>query len=160
MIDTKDTILIGTLARTHGKVGEIQCRTTNDYWDDANADFILLRLDHILVPFRVTDWRYKGEDILFSLKNITTEEQALRLVGAEVYMRREDIQQANDGTILSWQDIVGYTINGCTIVSIDDSTANILAMLQDGRLVPLHEDLITQVDHTSRAITMNLPQGL
>jgi len=160
MILKKDTILIGALARTHGKAGEVQCRAINDYWDEADAEFILLMLDHILVPFRVTDWRCKGEDILFTLKGITTEEQALSLIGAEVYMRREDVKTENEMGVLSWQDIVGYTINGCCVVNIDDSTANVLAELQDGRLIPLHEDLITSVDHTARTITMKLPQGL
>lgn len=160
MIHLQDTILIGTLARTHGKAGEVQCRTTNEYWDEAEAEFILLMLDHILVPFRVTNWRAKGADLLFTLKGITTEEQALRLIGAEVYMRREDVKETNDYAILSWQDIIGYTLNGCPIVKIDDSTANILAQLQDGRLLPLHEDLIISVDHFAHTLTMNLPQGL
>jgi len=160
MIHLQDTILIGTLARTHGKAGEVQCRTTNEYWDEAEAEFILLMLDHILVPFRVTNWRAKGADLLFTLKGITTEEQALRLIGAEVYMRREDVKETNDYAILSWQDIIGYTLNGCPIVNIDDSTANILAQLQDGRLIPLHEDLIISVDHSAHTLTMNLPQGL
>jgi len=160
MIDLKEVILIGSLVRTHGKAGEVQCRTINEYWDEAQAEFILLMLDHILVPFRVTDWRGKGADLLFTLKGITTEQQALTLIGSEVYMRREDVKQVNDYNILSWQDIVGYTLNGSPIVEIDDSTANILATLQDGRLIPLHEDLISDIDHDKRTITMNLPQGL
>jgi len=160
MIHPQDVIAIGTLVRTHGKAGEVQCRTRNMYWDEAGADFILLMLDAILVPFRVVDWRGKGEDLLFTLKGISSEEQALRLIGADVYMRREDVKSTNEYAILSWQDLVGYTLNGCPITQIDDSTANVLATLEDGRLVPLHEDLIRTVDHDKRTIIMNLPQGL
>jgi len=160
MIELSDIIAIGTLTRTHGKAGELQCRTINNYFDDADADFVLLMLDQIPVPFRVLDWREKGADLLFTLKGISSEEQALRLVGSQVYMRREDVVTSSDYDILTWQDILGYTINGCTIVAIDDSTSNVLATLQDGRLIPLHEDLITAIDHTQHTLTMNLPQGL
>ncbi len=160
MIALSDIIAIGSFVRTHGKAGELQCRTTNDFWDESEAEFILVVLDSIPVPFRVLDWRCKGADLLFTLKGIATEQQALRLVGSEVYMRREDVKEQHEQGFLSWQDLVGYTINGCAITAIDDSTANVLAQLQDGRLVPLHEDLISSIDHDAHVITIQLPQGL
>lgn len=160
MIDTKDILPIGSLVRTHGKSGELQCRAINSYWDESDADFAILMLDGIPVPFRVIDWRCKGSDILFTFRGIDTEDAALRLVGAEVCMLRRDVVAENNTGILSWQDIVGYTINGCPIREVDDSTANVLAVMQDGRLLPLHEDLITAIDHVERTITMNLPEGL
>lgn len=160
MIALSDIIRIGSLARTHGTQGEVQCRTINTYWDDAEADFIVLMLDHIPVPFRVTDWRGKGADLLFTLQGVTTEQQALRLIGSDVYMLRRDVAEADNDEMLCWSDLIGYTLNGCPIADIDDSTANILAQLSDGRLVPLHEDLILSIDHNKRAITMTLPEGL
>ena len=160
MINDSDIVTIGTIVRTHGKQGELQCRTTNEYWDDAEATFLILRINAIPVPFRVLDWRVKGQDLLFTLKGITTEEQALALVGCEVSMLRSDIANPEEQALLSWQDIVGYRIGEATIEQIDDSTANVLAQLSDGRLVPLHEDLITDIDHDQRIITMNLPEGL
>ncbi|MBQ0154906.1 MAG: hypothetical protein KBS70_09065 [Bacteroidales bacterium] len=160
MINDQDIIAIGTMVRTHGKQGELQCRTINEYWDDAEASFVILRINAIPVPFRVLDWRVKGQDLLFTLKGITTEEQALALVGCEVSMLRSDVANTEEQTILSWQDIVGYRIGEAVIEQVDDSTANVLAQLSDGRLVPLHEDLITGIDHHQRIITMNLPEGL
>ncbi len=160
MINDSDILTIGTIVRTHGKQGELQCRTVNEYWDDAEATFLILRINAIPVPFRVLDWRVKGQDLLFTLKGITTEEQALALVGCEVSMLRSDIANPEEQALLSWQDIVGYRIGEATIEQIDDSTANVLAQLSDGRLVPLHEDLITDIDHDQRIVTMNLPEGL
>ena len=160
MINDSDILMIGTIVRTHGKQGELQCRTVNEYWDDAEATFLILRINAIPVPFRVLDWRVKGQDLLFTLKGITTEEQALALVGCEVSMLRSDIVNPEEQALLSWQDIVGYRIGEATIEQIDDSTANVLAQLSDGRLVPLHEDLITDIDHDQRIVTMNLPEGL
>ncbi len=160
MIDSKDILLIGSLVRTHGKRGEVQCRTVNSFWDDSDADFIILLLDRIPVPFRVTDWRCKGDDLLLTLQGIDTEEQAQRLIGSDCYMLRRDIVSEDPSAVLCWQDIVGYSLNGTPIVEVDDSTANVLAILSDGRLIPLHEDLITAIDHQARTLTMTLPDGL
>ena len=102
MITSKDILLIGTIARTHGKQGELQVRTLNEYWDDSDADFLILMLDAIPVPFRVLEWRVKGADLLFTLQDIATEQDALRLVGCEVYMLRRDIATTDDNTILCW----------------------------------------------------------
>lgn len=160
MINDQDIITIGTIVRTHGKQGELQCRTINEYWDDAEATFIILRINAIPVPFRVIDWRVKGQDLLFTLKGITTEEQALSLVGCEVSMLRSNVANIEEHSVLSWQDIVGYHIGEATIEQVDESTANVLARLSDGRLVPLHEDLITDIDYDQQILTMNLPKGL
>ena len=40
------------------------------------------------------------------------------------------------------------------------STMNILFELEDGRLVPASEDLITAIDQEARTITMHIPEGL
>ena len=60
MITSQQVISIGRITRTHGKRGEIQCLTSNEYWDNADATFLILNIDNILVPFRVLDWRGKG----------------------------------------------------------------------------------------------------
>jgi len=160
MIQPSEIIPIGTLTRTHGKAGEVQCHTSNAYWDESEAQFIILMTDGIPVPFRVLDWRSKGDDLLFTLQGIDSESKALRVVGSEVYMLRTDVVAQGEHGILTWTDLIGYTINGCTIADIDDTTTNVLAQLQDGRLVPLHEDLIISIDHDQHTIVMNLPQGL
>ena len=60
MITLSEVIQIGTLRRPHGKLGEIQCQMDNEFWDNAEADFLILDIDGILVPFRVEDWRQRG----------------------------------------------------------------------------------------------------
>ena len=47
-----------------------------------------------------------------------------------------------------------------TIASIDDNTANILFELEDGRLIPATDDLITDINTKDRTIKMEIPQGL
>ena len=87
--------------------------------------------------------------------------------GLFVPFRSEEIaiQEEEDG-LLTWQDLVGYTIeddeNGTvgTIETIDESTINTLATLSDGRMVPLHEDFILEIDEEQRVLHVHFPFSL
>lgn len=166
MIQQKEVLHIGTLRRPHGKNGELQCVTENDYWYDADADFAVLMLDGILVPFRVTDWREKGDDTLvLRLQGVDTEEHAARLVNAKVYMLRRDLAEETE-QMLTWQDLAGYEVlnaEGETqgrVLAVNESTINTLLEMEDGRLLPIHEDLIVRIDETERRMVLDLPEGL
>ena len=83
------------------------------------------------------------------------------LIGEEGFVLRRDVQDEEDG-LMTWQDLVGYTIQdeGKTvgvIASIDESTINTLATLEDGRLLPLHEDFIIEIDEQARVLRVRLP---
>ena len=43
------------------------------------------------------------------------------------------------------------------IRSVDTSTINIVAELEDGRLIPLHEDFVEAVDEKKHVIRLTLP---
>ena len=77
-------------------------------------------------------------------------------------MLRTDIAEEADG-LMTWQDLVGYTIEDDeagsigTIDEIDESTINTLATLQDGRMVPLHEDFIIEIDEEAHVLRVHFP---
>ncbi len=162
MISPDDIISIGTIRRTHGKSGELQCHTTNDLWENADAEFVLLNINAIPVPFRVLDWRTKGaEDLILQLKGIDSELAAARLVGCEAFMLRSDVSHEDGETLMTWRDLVGRRLNDIEqgelgiIRSVDESTANTLVELDNGKLLPLHEDFI--IDISEYTLTVNLP---
>ena len=166
MIQANELIRIGTMRRPHGKSGELQCQMDNDYWNEAEADFLILLLDGIFVPFRVEDWRGKGADsLIFRLKGVDTEVKALRLVNAEAYMLRRDLNEEAE-EMMTWQDLTGYEVlNSEHVVqgraaAVDESTINTLLELEDGRLLPVHEDLIIEIDEPQKRIILDLPEGL
>ena len=103
--------------------------------------FVFVQRDGLLVPFR--------------------SENISDLIGEEGFVLRRDVQDEEDG-LMTWQDLVGYTISdeGKTvgvIASIDESTINTLATLEDGRLLPLHEDFIIEIDEQARVLRVRLP---
>lgn len=103
--------------------------------------FVFVKRDGLFVPFR--------------------SEQIAELVGEECFVLRSDVQDEGDGT-LTWQDLVGYTIEDegkvvGKIAQVDESTINTLAILEDERMIPLHEDFIVEIDEDARILRVNLP---
>jgi len=131
MITSKDVVSIGFLKRTHNR---------------NLPEFVFVLRDGLFVPFR-------SEDIA-------------SLMGEEIYVLRSDIYEEDDGE-MSWQELVGYEVmdvaeNGewvdvGEIKAIDESTINILVTLEDGRLVPLHEDFIIEIDEEKHILRVHFP---
>jgi 16S rRNA processing protein RimM len=163
MITNEQVISIGRLTRTHGKRGELQCLMSNDYWDNADATFIILKLDNILVPFRVLDWRGKGSDsLILKLDHINDELAAQQLIGTEAFMLICDINQ-EDEIMPTWQSLVGFKVidtdQGELGIAdiVDETTINTLITLSDGRLIPIHEDFIIDINAEDKLLTICLP---
>ena len=151
------------MRRPHGLRGEIQCLMLNDYWDSSDPDFLFVQLDQLYVPFRVLDWRGKGADtLIFSLRGVGTEPEAARLSGAEVFMRREDMNDDQAHSV-AWSDLVGYTVIDRetgrlgTVSEVNEQTINTLLTLDDGRLMPIHEDFILDIDTEKKELQVDLP---
>lgn len=163
MITNEEVIAIGKITRTHGKRGEIQCLMENEYWDNADATFLILSINNILVPFRVLDWRGKGSDsLIFQLDHITDELEAQQLIGHHAYMLKSDISE-EDEILPTWQSLLGYQVidtdqgNLGTITDVDETTINTLITLNNNQLIPLHEDFIIDIQQDQQQITICLP---
>lgn len=163
MITNEQVIAIGRITRTHGKRGEIQCLMDNEYWDNADATFLILSIDNILVPFRVLDWRGKGSaSLIFQLDRITDEQTAQQLIGHQAYMLKSDISE-EDEIMPTWQSLLGYRVLDTdqgelgTITDVDETTINTLVTLNHSQLIPLHEDFIINIEPDKQLITIGLP---
>lgn len=134
MITPNDLISIGIIRRTHYK---------------DLPPFVFVLRNGLFVPFKT--------------ENIS------ELIGEEGFLLRSDLQEEEDGQ-LTWQDLVGYTVldEGTegewttigVIEAVDESTINTLATLEDGRMIPLHEDFILDIDEEQRVLRVHLPFSL
>ena len=163
MITPEEVISIGKFTRTHGKRGELQCLMNNEYWDNADATFVILNINNILVPFRVLNWRGKGSDsLIFQLDRITDEQSAPALIGCQAYMLVSDISEEED-ILPTWQSLIGYRVQDVdqgelgTIAYVDESTINTLVTLDNDQLIPLHEDFFLDISPDKQQITIRLP---
>lgn len=165
MIKQEDVYRIGRLGKAHGVKGEISLLCDDDVFDRVDADYLVLDVDGILVPFFIEEYRFRTDSVvLMKFDGIDTQERARELTGSDVYFPRA-LADESDSPSLSM--LVGFAIVDAdtgkqvgSIASIDDSTANLLFELEDGRLIPAHDELIADIDQQARTIAMHLPDGL
>ena len=166
MIKPEEVYKIGRLGKAHGVKGEVSFQFDDDIFDRVDADYLVLDIDGILVPFFMEEYRFRNDTVcLVKFCDIDTQQRAQELTGCDVYFPRALAEEADND--LSLASLVGFTIVSAPdgfpvgiIASIDDTTANILFELVDGRLIPANDDLIVDIDTEHRQIRMNIPEGL
>ena len=166
MIRREEVYKIGRLGKVHGIKGEISFLFDDDVFDRVDADYLILEIDGILVPFFIEEYRFKTDsNVLMKFDGIDTQERARELTGCVVYFPRALAE--NDEENLSWAEMIGYSLmdaqtgqNIGNIAAVDDTTINILFELEDGRLIPASEELITNINIQKHQIEINLPEGI
>ena len=166
MIKESEVYRIGRLGKAHGIKGEVSFQFDDDVFDRVDADYLVLDIDGILVPFFMEEYRFRSDSVcLVKFCDVDTQQRASELTGCDVYFPRALAN--DDDEKLSLASLVGFTIVSApdgfpvgTIAAIDDQTSNILFELEDGTLIPANDDLIIDIDTTKRQITMSLPEGL
>lgn len=173
MIRKDDCYKIGRLGKPHGVKGEITFHFSDDVFDRVDADYLVIEVEGILVPFFIEEYRFRSDETaLLKLDGIDTQEQARELTNSEVYFERRLSDEDESPTMAA---IVGYRLvndaDGAEIgeiVGIDDTTANTLfevsrtgaSPLDHPVLIPVAEEFIKGVDNENREIRVTLPKGL
>jgi len=103
-------------------------------------EFVFVQRDGLFVPFRSSD--------------------IASLMGEEIFVLKQEMEIDEDE--MAWVDFEGWiVVEGDTtigkIVRVDDSTMNIFAELEDGRMLPLHEDFIAEIDEDAHILRVDLP---
>lgn len=103
-------------------------------------EFVFVQRDGLFVPFRSSD--------------------IASLMGEEIFVLKQEMEIDEDE--MAWVDFEGWTVveENTTIgkiVRVDDSTMNIFAELEDGRMLPLHEDFIAEIDEENHLLHVKLP---
>lgn len=167
MIRQEEVFKIGRLGKPHGVRGEINLQTIDDTLYDTEAEYVVLMIDGILVPFYFEEYRWKNDEtVLAKFCDIDTQERAAELTGCDVFFPRSIAESTSEEGNVSWAQIVGYalldTYNNMVgrIAAVDDQTINLLFELEDGRLIPANEQLIHNIDTEKREITMEIAEGL
>ena len=166
MIKREEVYKIGRLGKAHGVKGEVSFQFDDDIFDRVDADYLVLDIDGILVPFFMEEYRFRNDTVcLVKFCDIDTQQRAQELTGCDVYFPRALAEEAED--VPSLASLVGFDIvdasDGKTIghiAAIDDSTQNILFELEDGTLIPASDELTVDIDVNTKEIIMNIPIGL
>ena len=170
MIRQEEVFRIGRIGKPHGVKGETSFQFTDDVFDRVDADYLILQVDGILVPFFMEEYRFRsGDTALMKFEGIDTLEQARNLTNCEVFFPRALAEGQTDE--VSWAQLTGMQLinnqnEQCigTVSSVDDSTENVLLVINDEKgeelLIPAVESFIKDIDMEERKIRVELPVGL
>lgn len=157
---------IGKIGKPHGVKGEVSFHFSDDVFDRTDAEYLMLCIDGLLVPFYMEEYRFRSDETaLVKFCDIETQERAAELTGCEVFFSRERSDSDNEN--VSWAEIVGFMLKDIAtgndigrIASVDDTTVNILFELEDGTLIPASDELISNININKKEIVIELPEGI
>ena len=166
MIKPEEVYRIGRLGKTHGIKGEVSLQFDDDIFDRVDADYLVLDVEGILVPFFMEEYRFRSDTVaLVKFCDVDTQQRASELTGCDVYFPRALADEDEEN--VSYAMLVGFSIIDAdtedkigTIAAVDDTTVNLLFELENGRLIPASDDLISDIDMKKGEIRMNIPEGL
>ena len=160
---------IGVVARPHGLRGELKVLGV----DDEMARFGQVREVQLVgrggaVKGRVRRFRSTGRQVLLQVVGVESREDADRLRGATVSVRRSEVPPLEEGAYYAFE-LVGcevFTASGervGVVSEIRDYPANdVLVVRRGGRelLIPLVEPVVAKVDIKGRRIDLKDIEGL
>src|SRR5574344_1132434 len=133
MVKEEDVFPIGRISKPHGVEGWLGMNVTDDVFDRVDAPYLFCRLDGLLVPFFLEDYRFKTDtSALLKFEGVDTQQQAQAMSGAEVCFPHSlsDVP-ASEGEY-TWESLIGYTVRDESagplgiITDVDTQTLNTL----------------------------------
>ena len=124
---------------------------------------VFILFDGLPVPFFVQSLRRRGQNkALVHLNGIFDLKDCEEVCGKDIYLPADAEAAYGEG---DFSFLVGWELRDAgkslgRIADFVDIPGNPCLELEDGRLVPLHEDFITAVDEDSTVVEMELPSGL
>lgn len=167
---TDKLIGVGFTTKAHGAQGELKISLKDEYFDDfMNAEVIFMNVKGKPLPFFIENLREAG-DILLKIEEVDTPADAKELTSKEIFLREKDIKvQKKQGEVLTFELMVGYELHDeqlgliGTIESVEAMPQQHLAILDyQGKevFIPLHPQMVVELDEKSKKIVLRLPDGL
>ena len=174
MIRNNEVFKIGYITKFRGLRGEVEMSFTDDCFDTGSAEYLVLDMDGILVPFFWEEYKFKNDDtLILKFEDIDNQEQAGKLVGKSVFYPKECLAPVEEGdahTLSSYKALTGFQVSNeknedmGTILYVDDSSQNILLTIEmpNGKeiMIPFHNDFLLDFNIQERTLKMEIPEGL
>ena len=170
MIRRNDVVLLGKLVKPHGTGGSVLVRFEDLRAEDIrDMGTVFIDIDGLLVPFFVESLREKSTGTaVVKFEGINSPSGIGEFAGNKVYIDRSNIRHKKRA-VTGLPDLTGYKIEDHRLGfvgiagEITGIANNPLLHVQSGDrefLVPVHEDIILEINHQKKLITINAPEGL
>ena len=166
----KDFFLIGKTLKSHGTAGQLRLMIEDRFTSYVQpGSFVFFDIDGSRVPFKVTGVG-EGQHFVISLDAVDNKQDSDLLAGKDMWVPLDQVkprhQKSPRNIKAKWED---YTIldekSGLshTILRTEEYPQQLMAVIDiNGReiLIPLHDQLIVDIDKEQKVIRMDVPEGL
>lgn len=160
----------GRIIKAHGVNGEVLIEINQQFEDvEVQPNYLFIDIDGGLVPFQTVSHRYKNyKETIILFDTINTEKQASKLVNSQVFIDINDVDDEDIDSAFSW-NLAGFEVFDAKhgfigkVVSIIEINNNPLLEIDFNNkeiLIPLHKEIIVEVDEDKKQININAPEGL
>lgn len=167
---TKDTCFyVGKIVKTHGLKGEVTLRIDNEQFDEIEElNYFLLDINDKLIPYFVENITFHSNKSFVLFQDLKTLEAANQLVGISVYLPL-DLLPEKDGNDFYSHEVVDFLVIdeekgelGKVQEIIEYPTQSLIQILINGKevLIPIHDDIIQDVNREEKKIYIKAPNGL
>ena len=167
---TKDTCFyVGKIVKTHGLKGEVTLRIDNVQFDDIEElNYFLLDINDKLIPYFVENITFHSNKSFVLFQDLKTLEAANQLVGISAYLPL-DLLPEKDGNDFYSHEVVDFLVIdeekgelGKVQEIIEYPTQSLIQILINGKevLIPIHDDIIQDVNREDKKIYIKAPNGL
>lgn len=167
---TKDTCFyVGKIVKTHGLKGEVTLRIDNEQFDEIEElNYFLLDINDKLIPYFVENITFHSNKSFVLFQDLKTLEAANQLVGISVYLPL-DLLPEKDGNDFYSHEVVDFLVIdeekgelGKVQEIIEYPTQSLIQIVINGKevLIPIHDDIIQDVNREEKKIYINAPNGL
>lgn len=170
MSESSRLIQVAQILKSNGTDGEVLMGFRNIDPDDINLqEPVFIYFDGLPVPFFIEKLTPRGvSKALCRLTGIHSLADAEEIAGAAVYADPSTLDREEDEEELDLDALVGWTVRRAdsqqvvgTVSGYEDIPGNPCLYIGPAAvLVPLHEDLIVDIDEDSRSLTLVIPEGL
>ena len=161
---------IGRISKVQGINGELVV-ITNSIIDESitKTELVFLNIDGLPVPFFISSLDERTDKCLvMGLQEVKTRKDAEALVGCEVLIEESKKKGRKkkaqiDTSLLSYTVVDDNHGTLGTISEVISSDMNpLIQIMSKGKeiLIPLHEDIILEINDDEKTIRINAPEGL
>ena len=162
-------VKVGTVVSKHGYKGDIKINISsfnlNTFPDLAN---LFIELDGSFIPFSINEVRSFSKNILIvKLKEVNSEKEVDEIIHKNIYVDSTKIESKKDSGFF-YDDLINFNVfkDSQIIGKIENINTDlpqpVFEIKYNSRvvLIPIHEDLIKEIDKENNIIHLDIPDGL
>jgi 16S rRNA processing protein RimM len=163
-------VRIGRVSRLHGYKGEVSLKLEAGFIDlFAELDHVFLAINDKPVPFFVNAVRYtpQGYALVF-FDGVEDQAEAERIRGFDIWIEEslipiKELDENDPENLIGYQAIDVNLGQIGAIGSIVEHPGNTFLVIdrEDGQvLIPMHKDILKEIDHKGKVVHVDVPEGL